>query len=604
MIVYLGMILGIIASLVAITASISLVLNEWRAWRHHVKRTGQWFGLVGLFVVIPTIVNAACSAGPGANTWTAGAGTPADVASCHGFAAAGDTILIPAGTFTWGASVTLTKQVSVQGNGQGFNITGTTFSWNAGDTVLVSTLASGSELFLIQPATDIAINVSQIGFDLGAIKSGRAAITVKNNNPGSFPLTQIRIHHNTLLGGGNSPGGVVAVGWPEFLIDNNTFINVYSGVYAYNRQPGDVGVWNLRYNASNVCAGHGPLCAGTIHALFVEHNTFLHNSSISPPSNVNLDGDTYTQEGISIVSRFNVYDYSKITGSPFIEVVDDHGNFSVFGQGYCNNVGTVCARSMILHEWYNNTVIGPVSWVWDTRGGTLLAHDNTFTGAIGTVGEFRDEESSLSSQFSPLRTVWPAQDLLINTYLWNNKINGVDLSASNISLNTPQDATFILPEGDASGNQSWTLRQPRGTNGHYCNYTGLPGASNTAPTAFGVGTLVCTQGPAVVDAFYPYTPFIDPHPLAGGGSGPSPPQTGSFTGAFGRALYWIEMLMPLVGLGWHFRRYALAAILLGAGGMHTAYLGVWLLTERSTVTLKQGATRAALVYLDWQRPKE
>lgn len=74
-----------------------------------------------------------------------------------------------------------------------------------------------------------------------------------------------------------------------------------------------------------------------------------------------------------------------------------------------------------------------------------------------------------------------------------------------------------------------------------------------------------------------------------------------------RALYYVELVVPVIGLGWHFRRAILASVLLIASGTSITYLGLRDISlfacGKVTASARSQVDRIALAYLNRKGPQ-
>jgi hypothetical protein len=230
-----------------------------------------------------------------------------------------------------------------------------------------------------------------------------------------------------------------------------------------------------------------PIVAGTANAMFIENNIFTTNTSRL----TSLNEAIYHQEGARSVIRYNTFDFNANTTDDSLPF-DSHGN-----QGYYSGNTSGDFRGQPLIEFYNNKVsLHHTYRMFNIRGGSVIAHDNTFESIQGTPTVFNatDEESWQTIFFSPLRTTWPAQDQLSNSFFWNNTLNGSPIT--DINRGFQSDSVFIQEDRD------YFMHAPEGSGGK-ATYPGRPGDSDM------------TFSSAGANAYYPYTPYICPHPLTG-----------------------------------------------------------------------------------------
>jgi hypothetical protein len=413
-----------------------------------------------------------------------------DVLSTYNSASAGDTVSIPSGNCTWSSTLTISKGLTLMGAGSGLTI----ITWG-GST-------SENTLVLVSLSSDVNIRITGIGFNLLSNTAGdRSGIKIMGDRSGSFALTKLRIDHCSFTKGRNS---LFIDGWVYGVADHNTFTNVYSAIF---------------YRGDDNHAWARPIAAGTANAFFVENNTFTLNNSVDTTTQ---DAQIYVQEGASTVVRYNTFDSTAMTSVGFLTLMfNHHGN-----QEYINGVLGTNFRGQPISESYNN-----IARVYTTaggqfqgyRGGSVIVHDETFTSILGgdEVIYLTEEESWQTAFFSPLRTTWPAQDQVFNSFIWNCTYNGtpittsaVDAKGAVLSIHVASDATFIQQ------NRDFFMHAPQASGGNE-SFVGRAGGSNTAPTTNDTGTMIFTSsGP---NAYYPYTPYTYPHPLTAGGSVPASP---------------------------------------------------------------------------------
>ena len=312
----------------------------------------------------------------------------ADVIAAYNAALPGDTVQIPAGSATWSSGLTISKSIVLQGMG-----VSSTVLTNGGINSMIN----------ISPSSDVPIRVTGIYFD-NVINTGatKAAIGISGKRDGSFALTQIRIDHNTFHKG---KWTVNTYGWVCGVIDSNTFVDCDIAV-------GTVGDDDRAWTRS--------IQAGTANSLFIEDNTFIMDNN----SDVSLNEQVYHSEGGMTVVRHNTFDGTARTSDDSL-FIDSHGNIGY----YVNNNNDFRGQPII--EIYNNTMNAHHTYRFiHLRGGSTLVHDNTFgylSGSKPPSIQMDEEEDWQTSFFSPLRTVWPAQDQVNNSFFWNNTINGAAL---------------------------------------------------------------------------------------------------------------------------------------------------------------------------------
>lgn len=402
-----------------------------------------------------------------------------DVNSCIAIANDQDTVVIPSGTPTWPSGVMINKAITLKGAGRN-------------STVITST---ASAAITLAPKADIPIRVTDIGFSLGAMSTDRQAIIVEADRSNLFGLTQIRLDHLAIIGGSKT---ISLNGWVHSLIDHVTFINTMEGVVCAGD---DDFSWTRSF-------AKGEVEAGKANAMFVEDSTFILTGSFTDP----VDAEVYVQEGCNMVTRYNTFDSTSFAPLGFLNLVlNDHGN-----QDYVPLTPPPNFRGQPLHEFYNNTIkVARADVLLGLRGNSYLIHDNTIICSVscGNVIQLTEEEGwAAGGPFTIQRTVWPAQDQLRNSFIWNNKITPNtnapqrDLITSDVVLAQPSTDAIFIQE-----NREFFMHPPQAIGGK-SSYGGLrPGGSQSAPTSSDTDTLrfVSSGG----NAYYPYTPYTYPHPL-------------------------------------------------------------------------------------------
>src|SRR2546422_60977 len=425
--------------------------------------------LVALWLGLGALAAESCAATISASSLNIGDVTAAVLA-----AASGDTVQLPAGSATWISTLIISKPITLMGAGA--NLT---------------TLINGgtSPLVTIALSSDQPIRVTGIFFDNVANTGGeRRAIQIngKTSSGSGQALTQVRIDHCKFNKGSRQ---LSWIGWAYGVADHNTFVNGNIAIYV---------------QGDNTLAWGRPIAAGTVNAVFVEDNTFIMNDS----ADVDLNEQIYHQEGGRSVTRYNTFDGRARTSTDSI-VYDTHGNWEQpscgSGSSYFQNNVACDFRGQPIVEFYNNTVAIHHSYrIFNIRGGSNIFYNNTITytsGSTPTVFALTDEEGWQTILFNPLKSTRSAEDQVNNSFFWNNTLNGSALT--NVTL-------YGGAEPFIQQNRDYFMHAPAATGG-WTTYTSRAGGDMS----------FSSSGP---NAYYPYTPFVYPHPLAGGGAGPSPPQ--------------------------------------------------------------------------------
>jgi cell division septation protein DedD len=260
----------------------------------------------------------------------------------------GDTITLPAGTFTWTSGVTITKAVTLQGAGVGSTIIRDDIQ--GGARIMVWTLVPGL------PSRMTGIELQDAGANHQAAPAGAFHVAGSNTDGSSF-----RMDHCSWNNINGSPVFDTVLG----VVDHTTFYCARPGyimfyVYGSNwdgQGPYGDGSW------------HDPANFGSSQFLFFEDNTFTFNVG-----GLGTISDAYA--GARFVVRYNtIHD----------GVLNNHGTES-----------TGRTRGGRAYEAYNNIYAGS-GWnkfLSGCRSGTMLFHDNTISGywgsnAICGLGNYR-----------------------------------------------------------------------------------------------------------------------------------------------------------------------------------------------------------------------
>lgn len=400
--------------------------------------------------------------------------------AAYNAASNGDTIVFPQnGSGTWASSLSISKVLFLNGNG----------------TTLVSStpLLNGFFYFTGLVTTDL---VRVANFTFNAIDFSATARCLYFTENGTLSLTNLRVDHNNFHYGYEQIG----VGGCLGVFDHNNF---YNSRKAISFTAGD----SLQANASWVS-----MAAGTSGALFIETNNFIDNANYPATYGQEKIG---TYNGGKLVVRYNDFDFDNIvnlvgTASTILTHGSAAGGLAATS-GYWQE-GKGARRGQSVVEVYNNNAHGPrVDYMAVFRGSANLVYNNTLDTATFQPRIYvYEEEQYETSNWSPLRTAWPAEDQVHNTFLWNNtlRLNGVP--------NTGYFEVAASSTGYIQPNRDYFLHAPEASGG-FEYFSGLNGASNTYPTD---GSTYPTSGTMLfsttgANAYYGYVPFTYPHPLTG-----------------------------------------------------------------------------------------
>ena len=290
--------------------------------------------IAGLFFSSPS--RAACSGG--SPTWTAASASQSDVQACVSAASNRDTILVPAGTASYGSPVDIPAGKCVTINGQ----SAVTITSTLGFTLEAGSCESRITGFAFTGASSNTPNTNIV------------VTTTESSSAG-------RVDHNTFT---NSAVSIFIQiqGLGPFLFDHNTFSGgpASEEIHILGANPGDETGWT-----TSVTPG-GP------NMVFVEDNTFINNGSSSQA----ICSGVESYYGARTVIRHNTTQFCQ---------VDQHGT-----------AGYVGAR---WWEIYDNVFNTPSGWeqccYMDLRGGSGVVWGNSLSGSNAVTGtiDLRYEES-------------------------------------------------------------------------------------------------------------------------------------------------------------------------------------------------------------------
>jgi len=263
-----------------------------------------------------------------------------DVASAIGLAKDGDIVVVPAGSATWTSTLTLTKGVTLQGAGNNASVIVDGIPRNSSSTALISGTFNPTQLPRITGLT----------FRYGSVTtpSGAPALSLS----GTCPAIRVDHCHFDQLYRGN----IVVAGWLYGVVDHCTFdirssMGGATGAFvthaSWNNQPSGWGSWA------------DPPYFGSEKFVFFEDNV-INNLSTAPNA-----GTIDAAHGGRYVARHNTFN-----------------NTNIFYHGSDTGAGGAYIRGARAIEIYDNTfhTTHPAHASGQNRGGSLLWHDNVYTG--------------------------------------------------------------------------------------------------------------------------------------------------------------------------------------------------------------------------------
>lgn len=427
--------------------------------------------LLLLLLSIPYVANA--------DTHAAASCERTAVNDAVGAAVEGDTVTIPAcndGPSTaWTSSVTVSKAISIIGNG----------STGSSKTKLIADSSLTSGLFVVTANTTSLVRISGIYFHL-PITDNNDRFAIKMNAP---TLTQFKLDNNVFYGGK----------YQYFQGVNSKVWGVITGNIFWNAQA------SMELDGNNDTSWQS-LVAGTdigLNSLYIEGNTFKRDGSLSCTGRQNHiesgNGGTFTV-------RYNTFDgsaYCYNECNPYNSqtcIVDDH--IMTHGNGDCYVSNAIRAHPVI--EVYNNKHTSNYMSHVIFRGGSILYSNNQITTVNGTPVVYLREEEAENVEGTAFaecgKDHWPAEDQVFNSFFWDNKVNNSTMTVSPYPNGSDpffdEERDYFLHAPQATGGKE-TLYQ---TGGVYFTYH----ANGEMTTSL-----------SGANAYYPYTTYQCPHPLAG-----------------------------------------------------------------------------------------
>jgi hypothetical protein len=273
-----------------------------------------------------------------ASTWTAASCSSSSVQTALNKAAAGDTIMIPAGSCTWTTQVSWTV---ASGSNSVTTLQGQTVCTGSGDpalnnlsctdnTTITCNVSGGNPCLVITPPATGEARVTALTFG-GAQKvyHGIVLFNGTSTNPG------VRVDHCHFTGVTGGTGDLEFGGWIYGVVDHNIF-------YAITSDENEVRIYNGAYwNGSNDGYGHAAwgdsAYFGSNKAIYLEANYFY---SISRAAYQLIED---CAQGGHFVARFNTIGYHMIpythgttgSGGPYrgCRALEVYGNTSVWNAG-------------------------------------------------------------------------------------------------------------------------------------------------------------------------------------------------------------------------------------------------------------------------------
>lgn len=385
------------------TSSANWTGLRFLAWRRNIPQVGKstWIDSV----VLNT--NAAFPLLP----WEFGPDWPTNTMTSLGFtevsnavhrATNGCTIILPAGTTNWAASLVVSnKAISIYGAG-------------ATQTIITNTQTGATgmgekETIILYATTNGVTRLAGIGFDGNRTNNLVLVRAVPGNVWAPF-----HIHSCQFM---RSPW--VALSFKAMLaglVEHCTFRNNDVALSAY---ADDHPTWSWATN----------LTLGTTNAVYTERCTFLNDEAFIAHGDICLL--TARGRGSRDVFRFNTWTNSY--NQKFLPIVDVHGNVDS------------SSRGTVQFECYGNTFVataGSDQKLTDLRGGTVCLFSNVFLGTTMRAQFTAREEDGYFTEWATYTTTPPGYDKN-QLYLWQNSSKGSSVTSLELYYESTDPAFFV-----------------------------------------------------------------------------------------------------------------------------------------------------------------
>ncbi len=358
----------------------------------------------------------------------------AAVATAVNSARDGDTVVVPAGSCSWTANLTITnKMLTIQGAG-------------IGQTTLIDNVprVNGQPQMLNWITKDGGLSrITGITFQGGTTPDGF--------NTGIVDISgvshQLRIDHCRFVP--TQTSGLMLEGYLWGVIDHNIF-DVSSGtgfgMYIFHN------AWNVSGSDFGDASWADDTSMGTNKAMFVEDNTFTNNQSVIPQQyavdgwsgsrvvyrNNTFVNTTWANHGTESSGRwrsqrqYEVYNntFSLNGNISFPSMVGARGGVGVIFNNTATTSGGAGIDVLVDLQYYRATgSFDP----WGQCNGSSVWDGDQQSNGYPCLDQPGRGKGSLLSNFTPTPTGWPTQ-IAEPTYAWNNRVNG---TVSNVRSNVP-----------------------------------------------------------------------------------------------------------------------------------------------------------------------
>jgi hypothetical protein len=421
-------------------------------------------------VVLCIVVSAGISALRCGATVYHSDGSPASVQGLHNAVLNGDTITLPAGTFTWNSQIHITKNITLAGAGPGVTIIYDNVSKAGGGVATIPMLFTG-----------ISGNLRVTGFTV----RGQAQDT-SNFNKGTIVVTgtshSVRIDHVNIERPGTG----------AFLLRGIWGVSDHCYVDGSNFKQG----WQIFGDGQGNESWEAPTNLGRGEGFYIEDCTFRGNGEGGA-------GATDATFGGRLVFRHNTVINSK---------AGMHGTESTPNRG---------ARSF---EFYQNTFTCSISALPRAillRGGTGVIWGNIFRGGGGTSGY----TNVIATDNYRSWNIWQPWGLCNGSNPWDGNADGygypaIDQVGRGMALDHIRG---VSPINQRTGTAAWPRNQLEPVYVWSNSWTPIPNnpgvlIANNQPLVQ-IGRDIINNGNTPKPG---YTPFVYPHPLVTSDPFPTP----------------------------------------------------------------------------------
>ena len=427
----------------------------------------------GIFVSILVLIGFADRCG--ATVYNSN-GTPENVQFIHDTQAQnGDTITLPAGTFTWNTQISITKNITLSGAGEGVTVLYDNVPKSGGGDSTIPMFFTGITGYLRVTGFTIRGQAQ----DTGGFNKGTIEVDGSSHS--------VRVDHVSI----EQPGTGAFVMRGVWGVADHCFVDVSNFKQAFQI----FGTTGTNYGDE---IWEAPTNLGSGEGFYIEDNTFI------GPGRAGAGVTDATKGG-----RF-VFRYNTVTS-------DNAAMHGTESQRY---------RGVRSYEFYNNTFTNPDTIIFCAvylRGGTGVIWGNTFNGGVGETG-YKD---ALNTDNYRSWNNWQPWGQCTGSDPWdeNSQSNGyaaLDQVGRGMCLDQIRGDP---PVNQRTGNAAWPRNQLEPVYVWSNTWHQIP---NNPGSYIANNQSVVQTGRDIIDNGNTpkpgYTPYTYPHPLVTGGQ-PSPTPT-------------------------------------------------------------------------------